>query len=617
MSLARTLPVAGGAIVAGVVLKRRGTVLFLKFFGLLNRYVQWHQLPLPLALANFLSLRAVLRRENLYDTTHLPAQNAAQADKRTLHVLYGRTSDGSFNDLSVPTMGMAGTRFGRNVPLDDAYPDTGPALMTPSPRTVSQRLMTRESFTPATTLNLLAAAWIQFMTHDWFNHGRPEPADDDLRIPVEQDDPWPDKPMRIPRTPPDPTRLPGDSSGPPTFLNPTSHWWDASGIYGNDDATTQRLRAMEDGRLNIQNGRLPIDPETGISITGFSDNWWLGLALLHTLFTLEHNAICDALRREYPQWSDEQLFQTARLINSGLMAKIHTVEWTPGILSHPALQIGMKANWWGLQSEPVTRLFGRLTDSEAISGIPGSSVDHHGVPFALTEEFASVYRLHPLIPEGIDLRSHATGRLIRPLTMMDMAFAKAETVVDDQVSPMDVYYSFGISHPGAIQLHNYPSFLQDLRLPDGRHLDMASVDIMRDRERGVPRYNQFRQLLHLPAVKSFETLTNNPRWAKELREVYDGDVNRVDLMAGMYAEPLPPGFGFSDTAFRVFILMASRRLKSDRFFTNDFNPTVYTPLGIDWITNTTMGTVLQRHYPELIPALRGVKNAFAPWQRVG
>ena len=32
----------------------------------------------------------------------------------------------------------------------------------------------------------------------------------------------------------------------------------------------------------------------------------------------------------------------------------------------------------------------------------------------------------------------------------------------------------------------------------------------------------------------------------------------------------PTGFGFSDTAFRVFILMASRRLKSDRFFTTDW-----------------------------------------------
>ena len=34
---------------------------------------------------------------------------------------------------------------------------------------------------------------------------------------------------------------------------------------------------------------------------------------------------------------------------------------------------------------------------------------------------------------------------------------------------------------------------------------------------------------------------------------------------------------FSETAFRVFILMASRRLKSDRFFTVDYTPRVYTP----------------------------------------
>jgi hypothetical protein len=85
----------------------------------------------------------------------------------------------------------------------------------------------------------------------------------------------------------------------------------------------------------------------------------------------------------------------------------------------------------------------------------------------------------------------------------------------------------------------------------------------------------------------------------------------------MYAEPLPPGFGFSDTAFRVFILMASRRLKSDRFFTTDFRPEVYTQTGIDWVNNTKMKDVILRHYPELEPALAGLPNAFLPWHRVG
>jgi hypothetical protein len=90
----------------------------------------------------------------------------------------------------------------------------------------------------------------------------------------------------------------------------------------------------------------------------------------------------------------------------------------------------------------------------------------------------------------------------------------------------------------------------------------------------------------------------------------------VDLMTGLYSEPLPDGFGFSDTAFRIFILMASRRLKSDRFFTDDYRPEVYTQFGLDYVKQNTMLTVLQRHYPQLSRALTGVTNAFAPWKPV-
>ena len=61
--------------------------------------------------------------------------------------------------------------------------------------------------------------------------------------------------------------------------------------------------------------------------------------------------------------------------------------------------------------------------------------------------------------------------------------------------------------------------------------------------------------------------------------------------------------------------MASRRLKSDRFFTTDFRPEVYTQTGIDWVTQTKMKDVLLRHYPELEPALEGMPNAFLPWHR--
>ena len=62
--------------------------------------------------------------------------------------------------------------------------------------------------------------------------------------------------------------------------------------------------------------------------------------------------------------------------------------------------------------------------------------------------------------------------------------------------------------------------------------------------------------------------------------------------------------------------MASRRLNSDRFFTTDYTPVVYSQAGLDWIDDNTMATVLTRHYRQLEPALRNVKNAFAPWSAV-
>ncbi len=117
----------------------------------------------------------------------------------------------------------------------------------------------------------------------------------------------------------------------------------------------------------------------------------------------------------------------------------------------------------------------------------------------------------------------------------------------------------------------------------------------------------------MPRVNSFEELTDNPKWAEELKEVYDNDLEAVDLMVGMYAEPLLPGFAISEVAFRIFVLMASRRLKSDRFFTSDFRPEIYTQEGLDWIEHTDMRDVFLRHMPELEPYVHP-QNAFAPWK---
>ena len=209
-----------------------------------------------------------------------------------------------------------------------------------------------------------------------------------------------------------------------------------------------------------------------------------------------------------------------------------------------------------------------------------------------------------------------SGKLLQNNNLFEVSGNRTRNLLENLTMP-DLFYSFGISHPGAITLYNYPTFLQQLVRDNGEVFDLAAVDILRDRERGVPRYNDFREFIGRGRVKSFEEITDNEKWVKELREVYQNNIDSVDLMVGMFAENPPKGFGFSDTAFRVFILMASRRLKSDRFFTEDYRAEIYTQFGLDWIDNNNMLTVLRRHYPSLNQALFGVENAFAPWRKVG
>lgn len=581
----------------------------------IDHRIGWDRLPKQLGLLVLVGLRNILRQRNLYDTTSLPSTGGAQARPRTPEMLTGRTPDGSYNDLDHPTMGMAGTRFGRNVPLDAGYQESPEELLSPNPRVVSRELLTRREFVPATSLNILAAAWIQFMVKDWLSHGEGDP-EHVYELPLTADDPWPQKPLTVLKTLTDPTH-PAGSAGPQTFLNQETHWWDASQVYGGGSAPVDKhsRRSGVDGKLLISDdGKLvlPDDPKLNPELV---PGWWLGLDMMGTVFVREHNSICDALRRAYPRWTDEELYHRARLINASLIAKIHTAEWTPAIIAHPTTITALHANWWGVAGERVRQIFGRVSNSEVISGIPGTGTEHYGVPYALTEEFTIVYRMHPLIPDDYTFKSVVDDSVLEQQTFRDIAGPHAREVTD-RISLANLFYSFGIAHPGALVLNNYPRFLQEFQRPDNNRLmDLAATDILRTRELGVPRYNEFRRLLHLKPARTFEELADNPEIARRLRDIY-GDVERVDTIVGMFAEKQPKGFGFSDTAFRVFILMASRRLNSDRFFTKDFTPEMYTPEGLTWVQNTTMIDILLRHYPQLRPALRGVTNAFQPWSQV-
>ena len=166
-------------------------------------------------------------------------------------VTHFRTADGSWNNLANPMEGAAGTRFPRNVANEVARPETGEKLLSPNPRQISRKLLTREGeMKEVPFLNLLAASWLQFMNHDWINHGEIM-FKDVVEIPFAEDDParkryWQSK-MFVAKSQPDPTRMDDKEETPVTFINEVTHWWDGSQIYGSNQQTVDHLRSGVDG----------------------------------------------------------------------------------------------------------------------------------------------------------------------------------------------------------------------------------------------------------------------------------------------------------------------------------------------------------------------------------
>ena len=636
-------------------------------------WTNWYNEPdMRVGLAKLGVMRGILDKVNLWDM-YLPNINPLIPGGASMPVVIAgcgpetldtRTIDGTCNDLVKPSMGAKGYRFGRNImPFLGKDPLTGlpiknPAaysdptkLLSPSPREVSRHLFTApqgQQRTKAAFMNMFATSWIQFMVHDWFDHGD-SPKTFPYVIPLAADDPFVKKfhiaSLLVPRTKPDPTRTPTDHFLlPPTFQNDVTHWWDGSQIYGSDIVTANRLREGAGGRLKVDaNGLLP-KADDGFDDTGMRRNWWVGLGVMHNLFAQEHNSIAAMLAANHPDWTDQQLYDKARMINSALIVKIHTVEWTPAILPNKVLEVGMNANWYGLEKfiawptpggQPIPPDAFKASLPPAfqaqwpvikpiIYGVAGGDRDlktnpstGQPVPFSLTEEFVSVYRMHPLLPDTFEVRSFETGEKLADVPMADARNADARSIMETW-GMRDIVYTMGTEHPGALTLRNYPKFLQELDIPLIGKFDMGTVDILRDRERGIPRYNDFRKNLRMKPVASFEELTSDPAVVAALKKVYGseaGAINRMDALVGTLAETTRPTcYGFGETLFQVFTLMATRRIQADRFLTNDYRPEVYTQEGIDWVENNSLKTVLLRHFPELADSgLANVKNAFFPW----
>lgn len=601
-----------GKVVGGVA----GAVMSLgsRIFGKEDSrevWTQWSRKNFVQGLMMLKNHRDRLNRENLHDTYPEGELTgfAKPGMKQPEWTKFNRTMDGSWNNADNPMEGAAGTRFGRIVSRDKTFTNEK-MLMVPNPRLISRILQTRKNGKTKEVpfLNMNAVWWIQMETHDWVSHGDNR-TNELMEVPLAKDDPKRQQlhmtDMLVPKTADDPTRKASEANTPNTYLNEVTHWWDGSQLYGSSDEKCKKLRTMEGGKLRLdEKGQLPVGKD-GIEETGFSRNWTLGLASMHTLFAQEHNSIADMLAKAYPTWNDDQIFHKARLINSALMAKIHTVEWTPNVLPNSKLYSGMLANWYGEATKELHGAHNRKAVAwlnvadEAIGGLVGNKIEKHGVPAWLSEEFVSDYAvLHSMLPDHLKFGKIGEEKK-DDVPLNGIRMNKSHELMD-KYGLANVFNSFGTQNPGQLVLHNYPDTLQNLSIPGFGFLDMAAVDVLRDRERGVPRYNEMRRSLGLHPIEKFEDLTDDPETLEELKKIYNYDVEQIDFKIGALAETTrPENFGFGETMFTIFILHASRRLQADRFYTDSYNEETYTPEGLKWIDENGSKSVAFRHMPEL------------------
>lgn len=580
---------------------------------LVDKFDLWHRLPVLLGLA-YLGLRRHLHQR--YNLLHVGKSNGKKYD--TEEFTY-RTADGTCNHPADHLVGSQGTFFGRSMP-----PSTSSyGLLEPHPVTVATKLLERRKYTDCgCQFNVIACAWVQFMIHDWNDHME-DTEQVVLRAPQDVAAGCPLKSFKFLKTKKLPTGSPDLKFG---HLNSRTPWWDGSVIYGNNKEGMIRVRTFKDGKLRISGDGLLEHDDSGIPISGDVRNHWAGYSLLQALFVKEHNAICDMLKEHYPEFDDEKLYRHARLVTSAVIAKIHTLDWTIELVKTDTLVAGMRINWYGFLGKKVKDLLGPKF-GPVLSGLVGLKRPRdHGIPYSLTEEFVGVYRMHSLLPDAIVLRDLKSTTLEdkslpiqEEIPMREMIGKEGEKNLS-KIGMEQMLVSMGHQSCGAATLWNYPSWMRNL-VPhdiDGDDrpdlVDMAALDTYRDRERGIARYNEFRRNLLMVPINKWEDLTDDEEVIEALQEVYGDDVEKLDLQVGLHAEKKIKGFAISETAFFIFLLIASRRLEADRFFTTDFNSRTYTEKGFDWVNKTeTLKDVIDRHFPEMTEKYMRCTSAFSMW----
>ena len=473
-----------------------------------------------------------------------------------------RTIDGVNNNLSNPTLGSAGTRLQRLMTpsYDDglATPRTlslsGSDL--PSARRVSNWVSAQSSPLPnSRSLSSLIWQWGQFLDHDLDLTTTVSPPEA-FHIPVPADDPQFDpldtgsQEIALNRSVYDLTT--GSAGIPREQMNQITHWLDGSNVYGSDPVRASALRTFSGGLLKTGAGELlpfndifsplPNDRGPGNLIALGNDfvagdiraNEQIGLTALHTLFVREHNRLATAIAAADNTLSDEEIYQIARRIVGAELQVITYNEFLPALLGADTLS--------------------------SYSGY-SDSVD----PRIANVFSAAAFRFghSMLIPELLRLGPDGVAITAGPIALRN-AFFRPTEIIATGIEPL----LLGLSRQQAQEIDT--RIVDDVRNflfgpPGAGGFDLASLNIQRGRDHGLPPYNTVRLTYGLTPVTDFPGLTDDPELATALAGVYES-VDDIDLWVGMLAEDHLPGSSVGELLSVILIDQFERLRDGDRFF---------------------------------------------------
>src|SRR5262245_35195522 len=470
-----------------------------------------------------------------------------------------RSFDGSGNSLADSALNAAGTAVERIGPAHfaDGVSDLRDG---PNPRTISNVVVGEgDPHQPnPQDLSAFMYAWGQFIDHDLTLTRSDGLHHIDIAVP-DGDLAFGDGAIiAMTRAIIDPATG-ADTGNAATPLDFTSAWLDASMVYGYDAVTAAGLRLADGHMKTSAGGNLPI--VDGMFVAGDPrDAENFALTSLHTLFVREHNYQVDKLHQAHPTWTGDQLYDTARAIVTAEIENITYSEFLPNLLGAGAI-----APYHGYQ--------------------PG--VDPH-----LTLEFNIAYRFgHSIV--SAETESLADNGAVIPGSereLRDIFFAPASEFIasggaDGQLRHLAADPSQALDIRIVEDLRN---FLSDPPVA----MDLAAINIQRERDFGVGTLNEVREALGLAPYTDISQITSDPGTLQALRDAFNDDVDAIDLWTGGLSEDHVPGAMVGET-FRTIIAIQFQALRDgDRLW---FENQGFDATTLRQIEQTTLADIIVRN----------------------